>query len=240
MLLRSIAENNPAASLLLSDAFKHMRSVLALDACTGLIFLSLLPCLLSQADAHNPTADTAGQHGLDHPGVWIDIPRLECECKYPGIPPATLPGRKQASSLEASACREGGELYWVVSGGGLIEGYVYKIDFELSFQGNLARHWQTVFSSSRSSYAVRQPVPEGDIPKKDPFYIEVHVTDMHPGLTSENAVISTRRINSVTNQVRARCIDLESGDRINVLAGEEDDWKSNFSIAIQDVRVSYS
>jgi hypothetical protein len=36
VLLRSIAENNPAASLLLSDAFKHMRSVLALDACTGL------------------------------------------------------------------------------------------------------------------------------------------------------------------------------------------------------------
>ena len=168
------------------------------------------------------------------------MPRLECECKYPGIPPATSPGRKQASSLEASACREGGELYWVVSGGGLIEGYVYKIDFELSFQGNLARHLQTVFSSSRSSYAVRQPVPEGDIPKKDPFYVEVHVRDMHPGLTSENAVISTRRINSVTNQVQARCIDLESGDRINVLAGEEDEWKSNFSVAIQDVRVSYS
>jgi hypothetical protein len=202
-----------------------------------------------KVDAHDATADTAGQHGLDHPGVWINIPRLECECKYPGILPATSPGRKEvgaASSLEASACREGGEIHWVVSGAGLIEGYVYKIEFELSFQGNLensleTRHWQTVFSSSRSSYTVRQPVPEEDIPKKVPFFVEVHVRDMHPGLTSEDAVISKIRINSAMNQVRAHCIDLESGDRTNVLlAGEEDDWKSNFSVAIQDVRVSYS
>lgn len=34
VFLRSIAENNPAASLLLSDAFKHMRSVLGLETCT--------------------------------------------------------------------------------------------------------------------------------------------------------------------------------------------------------------
>jgi len=34
VFLRSIAENNPTANTLLSDAFKHMRSVLGLDACT--------------------------------------------------------------------------------------------------------------------------------------------------------------------------------------------------------------
>ena len=34
VFLRSIAENNPAASLLLSDAFRHMRSVLGQETCT--------------------------------------------------------------------------------------------------------------------------------------------------------------------------------------------------------------
>ncbi len=78
------------------------------------------------------------------------------------------------------------------------------------------------------------------IPQKDAFVAEVTVRDMHPGLTSEEALIGTRRLNSVVNTARLRCTDLESGERTNMPDGGEDEWKFNFSAAVEDVRVSYS
>jgi hypothetical protein len=78
------------------------------------------------------------------------------------------------------------------------------------------------------------------IPKQDPFVIEVTVRDLHPGLTSEEALIGARHVDSAVNTVRVHCTDLESGDGTKVLDGEEDEWKYNFSTAIEDVRISYS
>jgi hypothetical protein len=62
-------------------------------------------------------SDVTGQHGLDHPSVVIDLPELVCECKFSR--------RTSASSIEASACREKGEVYWMVS----VRGLIIRISF---------------------------------------------------------------------------------------------------------------
>jgi len=46
--------------------------------------------------------------------------------------------------------------------------------------------------------------------KKEPFEIEVTVRDMHPGLTSEEALIGTRIMTSAVNTYRILCTDSES------------------------------
>ncbi len=158
-----------------------------------------------------------GYHGLDHPAVAIDIPELECECK--GV------FSFEASTMEASACKEGGEVYWIMSVRGLVAGFVYKVDFEWYVLGKQnTHHWYTIFSSSTSSYTVRQPMSQisqktrafsidtsvwdAYISKQDPFEIEVTVRDMHPGLISDDALIGARRIHSAVNTVRLTCAKL--------------------------------
>ena len=78
------------------------------------------------------------------------------------------------------------------------------------------------------------------IPKIEPFEIEVTVRDMHPGLTSEGALIGTRRVSSAVNAVKVLCTDSDSGEQTKVPDGEEDQWQNSFSAAIEDVRISYS
>jgi hypothetical protein len=77
------------------------------------------------------------------------------------------------------------------------------------------------------------------ISKQDPFEIEVTVRDMHPGLTSEEALIGARRMTSADRRKTyyVHCTDLDSGEQTKVPDGE---WQYNFSAAIEDVRVSYS
>jgi hypothetical protein len=48
------------------------------------------------------------------------------------------------------------------------------------------------------------------IPRKGPFEIEVTVRDLNPGLTSEEALIGLRRVNSAVNAVKVLCTDSES------------------------------
>jgi hypothetical protein len=127
--------------------------------------------------------------------------------------------------------------------------------------------WKTIFSTSTSTYKVRQPLSQisqktrgfnmdtvvGErrwdrgkrnsyIPKiiVEPFEIEVTMRDMHPGLTSKEALIGTRIMNSAVNTFHILCTDSDFGERTKVPDGEEDDWKNNFSAAIEDVRISYS
>jgi len=113
---------------------------------------------LSLADSHKPTANTAGQHGLDHPGVYIGVPMFECECKHShGAPTSVF--REQggdASAIEASACIEGGEIYWIASLSGLVAGFVYEFHFQWWFVVEGAdKHrqytWKNNFSTSSSS-----------------------------------------------------------------------------------------
>jgi hypothetical protein len=167
-----------------------------------------------------PTAGTAEQHGLDHPAVFIHLPLLECECRHPhGASTSAFSFFRD----EASACRDGGEIYWIVSHGGLVAGFVYEFHFQWIIQGaetNNHYMWRNVFSASTSSYTqflnVDTSVWNQYSPQREHFSMEVTLRDMHPGLTSEDALIGTRRLNSVVNTVRVRCTDLESGDRTKV------------------------
>ena len=219
-----------------------------------------LVCFLLSAIAHAHTdAGSAGQHGLDHPAIVIDLPELECECEYSHFA-TTSSGREQsgaASSIETRACREEGEVYWIVPVRGLVAGCVYEVHFEwsLDLSGENAHHWNTVFTPSTSTYTGRQTIEKSQktralnihtstrntyIPQKEPFFVEVTVRDMRPGLTSEEALIGVRRLNSAVNIVRVRCTSIESGKRTNMPDGEEDEWKFNLSAAVEDVRISYS
>jgi hypothetical protein len=82
-------------------------------------------------------SDATGQHGLDHPPVVIDLPELECECTYSHG--ATTSDREQggaASSSQAIACRENGEVHWVFLVRGLVLGFEYEVHFEWSIAGD--------------------------------------------------------------------------------------------------------
>jgi hypothetical protein len=172
-------------------------------------------------------------HGLDHPAVFIDLPELECECTYSHA--ATTSHKEQggaASSSEASACREEGKVYWNVSVRGLVAGFVYEVHFSLEWSGETAHHWNTIFTPSTSLYTARLPLSEriqktrafnmdtsvwdAHILQEESFFVEVTVRDMHLGLTREEALIGTRRINSDVNAVRVQCSDLKSGERTKV------------------------
>jgi hypothetical protein len=172
-----------------------------------------------------------GEHGLDHPGVAIDVPELKCKCKDSDHA-TTSSGREYGGderSIQASSCREDGEVYWIVSVSGLVPGFVYEVHFEwsLEWSGETAYHWKTGFTSSTSSYTVRYPLQriqktrvmnidesgsDAYTAQKGTFVVEVNLRDMHPGLTSEEALIGTRRLDSSVNTVRVHC-DLEPGER---------------------------
>ena len=209
---------------------------------------------LTQGDSHQPTAGTAGQHGIDHPAISIYLPALECECKYSHGATTFLPGGA-ASLIEANGCREGGEIDWIVPVRGLVAGFVYQIDFELSVQGEReGRLWNSIFSTSTSSYTVRQPLTP--LPKSDPLFIQIKVRDMHPGLTRDEALIGKRNVNSAVNALRVHCTDLESGggggeqeeeeeeeeeeEPLYSSNGEEAEMQYNFSASAEDVRISFS
>ncbi len=118
---------------------------------------------------------------------------------------------------------------------GLVAGFVYKVDFEwVVLEKENTHHWYKYFSSSTSSYTVRQPLSQTSqqarawldayISKQDPYEIEVTVLDMHPGLTNEHDLIGARRMNSAVNTARLKC---ESW-RKNVL--DADWWKVTLGI----------
>ena len=168
-----------------------------------------------------------GQHGLDHPGVVIDVPMLKCKCKDSEHETSSS-GREYGGderSSEASACRVEGEVCWIVSVRGLVPSFVYEVHFQFSLQwsGENGYHWKTGFTSSTSSYTVRYPLQriqktrvlniDKSVSDQGPFFVEITLRDMHPGLTSEEALIGTRRLDSAVNTVRVHCADLESGER---------------------------
>jgi len=199
---------------------------------------------LTQPDSHNPTAGTAGQHGLDHPTVFLKVPWLECECKFShGSSGREIGG--EARSIDASGCAEEGEVYWIVSLSGLVPGFVYECHFQCIVEEadtNTHYMWKLSFSTDNSSYTVRQPLSDirhesrglnwdRYIPKKDPFVIwmmDVTVVDMHPGLTSEEALIGKMNRNSHVNPFHVRCVVSDSGERTNVPEDRgEDKWQYN-------------
>jgi hypothetical protein len=137
-----------------------------------------------------------GEHGLDHPGVAIDVRKLKCKCKDSDHA-TTSSGREYGGderSIQASACREEDQVYWI---------------------------------SCTSSYTVRYPLQriqktrvmnidengsDAYTAQKGPFVVEVNLRDMHPGLTNEETLIGTRRLDSSVNTVLVHC-DLEPAER---------------------------
>ena len=161
----------------------------------------------------------------------------------------------EANTLEASACREGGEVYWILSVRGLVAGFEYKFDCEWFVLGTQnTHHWYTIFSSSTSSYAVRQPLSQiskttgvWEAYKQDHFEIEVTVRDMHPGLTNEDALIGTRRINSAVNTVQLKCAKVpatihdkgfERSIGQNGLDANSTVWRTSFETGVHVVEKS--
>jgi hypothetical protein len=212
-----------------------------------------VPTNLTHADSD---ADTAGQHGIDQPAIVIDLPVIECECEYSyGSVATTLAGMEQdgdASSMESIACNAESRVCVIFLVRDLVPGFVYEVQFECEWSGQDEYNWKTEFTPSTRSYTVKLSLDWSQktralnsqtsmwdtyIPQKDAFEIEVTVRDMHPGLTSEEALIGTRRVNSAVNTVRVRCANLESGERMP--DGGEGEWKYNFSAAAEDVRISH-
>ena len=178
-------------------------------ACSAQFLESSIHCLEKSEQIISGELKAAnGYHGLDHPAVAIDVPELECECKD------SFSIEAMEKSMEASACRDGGEVYWILSVRGLVAGFVYEIRFEWFVLGTQnTRHWHNIFSSNTSSYTVRQPLSQimagawwdAYISKQDPFEFEVTVLDMHPGLTNEDALIGAIRMNSAVNTALLKC-----------------------------------
>jgi beta-1,4-mannosyl-glycoprotein beta-1,4-N-acetylglucosaminyltransferase len=179
---------------------------------------------------------------------------FECECKHShGAPTSVF--REQggdASAIEASACIEGGEIYWIASLSGLVAGFVYEFHFQCLVEGadtNAQYIWKNNFSTSTSSYTVRQPLSpisqrqrdlnidtsvwDAYIQKKARFVIEVTVRDLHPGLTSEESLIGTRNMNSAA--FRLKCVEHSSALPANISSQESANFQNfqQFPLSMQ-------
>jgi hypothetical protein len=179
-----------------------------------------VPTHLTPAHSH---ADTAGQHGLDHLAVFIDLPWLECECKF-SISASTsdIDGGQHG----VAACREGGEVYGIVSVRGLVPGFLYRLDFKWSLADEQLGAFDSVIPTAKSSYIVRKPLTESGQDGTSTLDLIAHsrlkklrtdlsVWGMYPGLTEEEALIGGRHMDSDLNTVKVQCIntDFENYER---------------------------
>jgi hypothetical protein len=178
----------------------------------------------------------AGLHGIDHPTIVVDAPVLECECtEYSHV------------DINASSCTEGGQVDFFVSMRGLVPGFVYefKIKWELD-DDNLTHTWKSVMEKNeKDSYTLREALMQRndefsfgmmawDAYKKgdDRFWIDVTVCDMYPGLTTEEALIGTRNIDSDVKTIRLKCVEHSSAVRANSSSRESANFKQ-FALGMQ-------
>ena len=167
-------------------------------------------------------SDAAGQHGLDHPSVVVDLPVLECECtEYSDV------------NIEASSCREGGEVYFVVSARGLVPWFVYELEIKWPLDRDELMHtWKSVVMPDTDSYTLREPLVQAhadfhfgmmawDAYKQgnNRFVIGLTVRDMYPGLTTEEALIGIRNIDSSVALGRLNCMKHEHSSSESGTAG---------------------
>jgi hypothetical protein len=153
----------------------------------------------------------------DHlPAVFVDFPVLECECTdYSDI------------NIRASSCREGGEVYFLASVRQLSPWFVYELEIKWSLESDQSRHtWNSVVTTDTNHYSFREPLLQREERNDDflfgmktwnlykkgnaRFVIEVTVCDVHPGLTTEEALIGIRNMDSTAASVRLKCNDMES------------------------------
>ena len=164
-----------------------------------------------------------GPHGLHHPAVVVDVPVFECEC----CEHSDVASSNEYSHVPSSSCREGGQVHFHVSVRGLVPWFVYALEIKWTLRSHkLAHTWKSVVKTTDTdTYTLREPLLQrGDdfhfgimawaAYKKgnDPFVIEATVRDMHPGLTSEEALIGTRNIDSSVSAVRLTCEEKKLGE----------------------------
>jgi len=189
-------------------------------------------------------SDAAGQHGLYHPAVVVDVPALECECiAYSPVASSTDP---VYSHVEPSACREGGQVDFNVAVRGLVPGFEYDMEITWTLSGDELRHtWKSVVAAATEYYKLREPLVQRnddfhfgmlawDVYKKgdDRFYIDVTVRDMYHWLTTEEAVIGTRNIDTAVNNVRLNCAEHPSAFLTNTFSRERASFK-HFPLGMQ-------
>ncbi len=176
-----------------------------------------------------------GQHGLDHPAVFIAFPLLECACDYSNASSISSDGEGDGdASSRGGTCNAGDQARWLLSVRGLVPGFVYKLHFEWSLADEQQGAFDLVISSATSSHVVRTPLSESGqngtstfdlISHSKKLRMDVEVWDMYPGLTEEEALIGARTGNSALNTVQVHCADLKSGEGTQVPDGEEDEWR---------------
>jgi hypothetical protein len=150
---------------------------------------------------------TIGQHGLDHPPVVVDAPSLEY------------------ANSHGSTCRAGHQASWVLSVRGLVPGFSYRLHFVWSLVDEQLGEFDTVFSTTTSSYLVRKLFESGQrgqrgastfdlIAYSRNLRMDVAVWELYPGLTAEDSLIGARHMDSAINHVKVICN--ASGERTRV------------------------
>ena len=115
---------------------------------------------------------TIGQHGLDHPPVVVDAPSLEY------------------ANLHGSTCSAGHQASWVLSVRGLVPGFSYRLHFVWSLVDEQLGEFDTVFSTTTSSYLVRKLIESGQrgastfdlIAYSRNLRMDVAVWELYPGV----------------------------------------------------------
>ena len=152
----------------------------------------------------------------------IDFPSLECACYYSFPSDWELGGDNDASSrgFRGVTCRAGDRVSWVLSVSGLVPRFLYKLHFMWYLADEQLGAFDSVISTTSSSYVVRTPLTESGrngastfdlIAHSKELRMDVAVWDMYPGLTVEDALIGARHMDSAVNTVRAKCVEQKSG-----------------------------
>jgi hypothetical protein len=159
-----------------------------------------------------------GQHGLDHPAVFTEVPSLECACDYSNASSISSDRERGSdANLHGRTCRGGDQASWIISISGLVSGFLYKLHFEWSLADEQQGAFDLVISSATSPYVVRKPLSESGqdgtstfdlISHSRELRMDVEVWDMYPGLTQEEALIGARHVDSAVNTVRVHCTDV--------------------------------
>ena len=137
----------------------------------------------------------ARQHGLYHPAVVIDGPRLECACDHSIFSPISSDRERGGdASSRASTCRAGHQASWVVSVQDLLPGFLYRLIFKWSLADDQRWQFNSVISTASSICQWRQPLWEShstfDLNASSrELRMSVSVWDMYPGSTGEEVLL---------------------------------------------------
>ena len=123
---------------------------------------------------------------------------------------------------------------------GLVPGFEYDLEITWTLSGDQLTHtWKSVVTAATEYYKLMEPLVQRnddfhfgmlawDVYKKgdDRFYIDVTVRDMYRWLTTEEAVIGTRNIDTAVNTVRLNCAEHPSAFLTNTFSRERASLKN--------------